>query len=166
MTFIILIILIVIIIPLMVLGLYETSKMADNLIVTKRSYKNFKNNFNKCNLIIIPFNIGKKQYNFLVDTGATKSVINKSFVKDMNVNKSNEKFCGVDGNYIDSESINLILKSNNKEYSENFNVLNLDRLFKNIKDDTNIDIVGILGCKFLEKNAFIIDFENKKTLYK
>lgn len=158
-----LIILIVIVCPLLLISTYKTVKIADNLITVKKTYKRFKKEFDKVGLIISEFEIDKVKYNFLIDTGATKSCIDKSAAK--NIHKVINQACGVDGKYHDVETTNVELKINNKKYFEIFNVMDLKLLINNIKEDSGVDVIGIIGNDFLSKFKFNIDFENNKISF-
>lgn len=161
---VVLLILIVIVCPLLLISTHKTVKIADNLITVNKTYKRFKKEFDKAGLIISEFEIDGEKHNFLIDTGAQNSVIDKRIAKNIN-NKIKSQFCGVDGEYIDNEVADVIFKINGKEYKEIVNVTNLKKLIHNIKHESGVEIAGIIGCDFLSKFNFTIDFKNKKLSF-
>lgn len=161
---VVLLILIVIVCPLLLISTHKTVKIADNLITVNKTYKRFKKEFDKVGLIISEFEIDGEKHKFLIDTGAQNSVIDKKIAKNIN-EKIKSQFCGIDGEYVDNEVADVIFKINNKECKELVNVANLKKLINNIKHESGVEIAGIIGCDFLSKFNFTIDFKNKKLSF-
>ena len=62
-----LIILIVIVCPLLLISTYKTVEIANNLKTVYKANKSFKKSIRNTTLIIMPFKINNKVYNFIID---------------------------------------------------------------------------------------------------
>ena len=65
---------------------------------------------------------------------------------------------GVDGvkRDVTYASINLTYKSRN--YSEDFQVLDIQNAIDQVKSESGVNMIGILGSEFFRKYKYILDF--------
>ena len=121
----------------------------------------FKESIDLTGLPIVTFYQENKKFNFLLDTGANLSVINKGALKIVKYNKlenSNNTVTGIDGKPIPADSISLNLTYNNVNYEEKFQVVDMKEAFKTIKKESGVSLIGILGSEFFQKNKYVLDF--------
>ena len=110
--------------------------------------------------VVVLYNNGNA-YNFIVDTGATNSVLNKNFLDLIKHNKIETEDCtlyGIDGNPISVEYIEVPLYNGKKKFTEDFQVIDVPA-FDKLKETENLEVAGFLGSSFLEKNKMSIDFK-------
>ena len=121
----------------------------------------FKESLDLTDLPIVTFTIGDKKCNFLLDTGASESVINESCLKTypyMTVNGSGT-LTGLDGIKRKTNYVRMDLTYKGKDYSEIFTVTDMDKVFNTIKTETGVTLNGILGNSFMQTYRYIIDFK-------
>lgn len=121
----------------------------------------FKETLDLVELPIITFKNGDKKINFLLDTGASKSTINKSALKELKykvLNKEDTVY-GADGNKTVESFISMDINYKDRIYTDEFQTVNLDKAFSNLKNDFGVNLSGILGNSFFQKYKYIIDFD-------
>ena len=121
----------------------------------------FKESLDLTDLPIVTFNIDNKKCNFLLDTGASESVINKSCLENYPYQevKGTGTLTGLDGIKRQTEYVRMSLTYKNHEYSEIFTVTDMDKVFNHIKTETGVTLNGIIGNSFMQKYRYIIDFK-------
>ena len=112
-------------------------------------------------LPVVDFTNNGKTFNFLVDTGASYSVIDSRILKKIKHIKLKDtgNAYGVEGNIVPVEYAKITLNHEKGEFTDDFQVMKVEA-FDNIKKANKIEIIGILGSSFLEKYGFVIDFNN------
>lgn len=116
---------------------------------------------------IVTFKNGNKYFNFIIDTGATSSLINKSVINEFNADKidGNDVVCGLDPNVeFKSEKFKIQLECDNEKFDVTFGAIDLDATFNSLQEDSGIYVSGILGSDFLERHKYILDY-NKMIIY-
>lgn len=126
----------------------------------------FKEAIDLTGLPIVTFYQNDKKFNFLLDTGANNSVINKSALELLEHNLVNKSttVTGINGKPISAECVSLYLTYGNKNYEETFQAIDMSEAFKVIKEESGVSLVGILGSEFFKRNKYILDF-NKLIAY-
>lgn len=121
----------------------------------------FKESIDLTTLPIVTFKHLEKKINFLLDTGASNSVINESVLTHIDHKPTGlvEDFFGVDGNKSSGEYVTIEIEYNGKTFSDNFKSVNLDKCFGEIKREYGVNLHGILGNSFFQKYKYIIDFD-------
>lgn len=121
----------------------------------------FTDNMGRLNLPIVSLTNNGKSFNFLIDTGATLSVIDNSALKKLDYKKVDVtgSAYGVDGNIISVEYARIELKHDKVTFIDEFQIMRVDA-FENIKESDKIEIVGILGSTFLKRYNFTVDFKD------
>lgn len=138
------------------------------IIISVRKYKinnknkiSFKESMDLTELPIVTFYSKDFKLNLLLDTGSNASYINKSLLPKIDYDPVLGKetdYMGADGNKILCKCCNINIIYKDKEYNEEFNIVDLDNAFSTIKKESGVQIHGILGNKFFEKYKYVIDF--------
>lgn len=121
----------------------------------------FRETLDLTDLPIVTFKHKGKKINFLLDTGASNSVINKSVLEHMDYTNTGkfENIYGIDGTIQDkAQYVNFDIEYKDTNFNEDFQAIDLSKAFGNIKADKGVNLHGILGNSFLSKYRYIIDF--------
>lgn len=120
----------------------------------------FRETMDLCDLPIVTFLNNGNKFNFLLDTGASKSVINTEVLQSMSYKEANisGNVYGLDGKKYETSYVNVFLNYRGREYEEEFQVLDMSAPFGNLKSDFGINIHGILSSSFFEKYRYILDY--------
>lgn len=124
----------------------------------------FKDSVDLLKVPVITFTNNNQQFYFLIDSGASHSIININSIakfKYQEVN-GNSRIYGVDGNRLTATRVVVELKKKNYLFINEFNVLHVGGL-DNIKAKYGVEIAGLIGSDFLKKYEFLVDF--KKLRY-
>ena len=105
-----------------------------------------------------------KEFLFLIDTGSNYCVINKESLPLLDhsiIEGATGEAYGMEGNiiqlsyaYIPLHSVDGIL------FEGNFQVIDMSEAFGQLKENNGVEVVGILGSKFLRRYSFTVDFKN------
>lgn len=146
----------------LLVGIFITVAHFVNL-VRKSNTNNisFRETMDLCEMPIITFMNNDFKLNFILDTGANKSIIDSNIIDRLNVIKLGEKatLYGVDGNPREAEFIKLDIKHEDKYYEDEFQVLDMSVPFGKLKADFGINVHGILSSSFFQKYKYILDFD-------
>lgn len=117
------------------------------------------------NLPIVTLTNNGQTFKFLIDTGATLSVIDSVVLDKLEYLKLDTQgnAYGIDGNIVKVSYARIELTHENTKFTDEFQIMRLDA-FDNLRETDNIDLAGILGSTFLNKYNFTIDF-NKLIIY-
>lgn len=120
----------------------------------------FRETMDLCDLPIVTFLNNGNKFNFLLDTGASKSVINTEVLQSMSYKEANisGNVYGMDGKRYETSYVNVLLNYRGREYEEEFQVLDMSAPFGNLKNDFGINVHGILSSAFFEKYRYILDY--------
>lgn len=112
-------------------------------------------------LPIVTFNSGEKKINFLLDTGSNVSYINSSVIPLLDHEKidKNMETIGIEGNKVNNPFCKMSITYKNRIFEEEFSIASLDNAFNVIKQESGVQIHGILGSKFFEKYKYVLDFK-------
>lgn len=121
----------------------------------------FRETLDLTDIPIVTFKCGEKKLNFLLDTGASDSIINKSVTDDIKHSPTGVRntIYGSDGNKEEVDITSIDITYRDKTYSEEFYVKDLDAAFSNLKSDFGVNLSGVLGSSFFQKYKYIIDFD-------
>lgn len=127
----------------------------------------FKEAMDLAELPIITMYQEEDKYNFLLDTGSNDSFISESTSHRFKgiYGRKEQNIVGVGNDSVTTKCDTLLTY---KDYSFECEFLvsaALNNAFDTIKQDTGVNIHGILGTKFLKKYRYIIDF-NELVAYK
>lgn len=122
----------------------------------------FREAMDLVDLPVITFYNNGKKFNFLLDTGATLSVIDSNILGNFSHKKLDEKgtLCGIEGNRISVSYIKASLEHKGVSYEEDFQTVDMSTVFNQIKSESGITLSGILGSLFFKKYQYVLDFES------
>lgn len=129
---------------------------------SKRVNMSFKEAMDLVELPVVTFLNGDKKLNFLLDTGSNISQINSSILplldykkiegKDMNV-------VGIEGNKaVNTGFCEMTITYKGQEFIGDFCIHDLDDAFAIVKEESGVQIHGILGSLFFQKYKYVFDF--------
>lgn len=121
----------------------------------------FTDNMDRLNLPIVSLTNNGQSFNFLIDTGATLSVIDSNALDKLAYTKveTTGNAYGVDGNIVPVEYARIELNHEKTKFVDEFQIMRVDA-FDNIKESDKIEIVGILGSTFLKRYDFTINYKD------
>jgi len=109
-----------------------------------------------------------KEYNFILDSGATTSLVNSAIIDEL-INKK-----PVDGEdlisglnpAINYKATRYKIEFNiaNEKFNHQFSILNLNDSFGDLFQETGIMVHGLLGSDFFRDKKYILDY-NEHLLY-
>lgn len=129
----------------------------------KTSYDSmsFRETMDLCELPIVTFMNNGKKLNFLLDTGASKSVIHSGALEELiykRTNKSGDIY-GIDGKRMDVSFISMSIGYKGKNYNEEFQSIDMSIPFSNLKTDFGVNLHGILSSTFFQKYRYVLNFD-------
>jgi hypothetical protein len=116
----------------------------------------------KANLPLIPTTIQDKNLCFLLDTGSNHNIIDKavySHFKDISEPIGEYAHFGIEGNQEQSITVKMPFSFEGYTFNPIFSIVNLDKAFSKIKDESGIPIHGLLGNRFFIEHGWILDFD-------
>lgn len=127
-----------------------------------REYISFKESMDLTDLPVITLYNNGKKFNFLLDTGATISVIDSNILDKFNHSKieSTGVLLGMEGNKINVSYVRASLEYKDKTYEEDFQVVDMSASFGEVKAESGVTLSGILGNSFFKKYQYILDFNS------
>lgn len=130
--------------------------------LNKEKYKiSIKESLDLVQLPIITFYEGKVKLNFLLDTGSSHSHITTSVADKLTGTpvEADYSFTSCTGSSTCSKAIDANLSYKGKEFKTTLFInKELDAAFKDIKNESGVQLHGILGSDFLKKHKYILDF--------
>lgn len=158
--YILIIVAIVTFIATIVNGVEDYSKKENNKI--KKESISFKESIDLVGLPIITFTNNRKKLHFLLDTGSDMSYINKSILPHLKYKDIDKEINIVNssGSTMSQGCCELSFKYKKQEFIEEFYKNDLDEAFRAIKEDSGVQLHGILGSRFFTKYKYILDFDN------
>ena len=113
------------------------------------------------NLIFVPITVNGIELNFLLDTGSSQSLINASMLLSLETKMIEDTMfiVGTDGNKISSNLCIMKVGYKDQEFEHNFAIKDLDEAFGVVKQESGVQIHGILGSDFLQKYKYVLDFK-------
>lgn len=150
---------------IVVLMVSAVALIADTIMEVRNrnnSKISFKESMDLTELPVATFNCNRKKLNFLLDTGSNLSYINSSVLPllDHEIIDGESSVIGFEGNEVSTGSCRITVTYKRKRFEEEFNIADLDASFKVIKQESGVQLHGILGSRFFEKYKYIIDFKN------
>jgi predicted aspartyl protease len=131
-------------------------------IKKKNSEISFREAMDLAELPVITFYNGDRKINFLLDTGSNISYLNNSIVSSLVVESTGEEsnIIGIEGNKVNCKICKMIIRRKNQEFEEEFSIADLDKAFRIVKEESGVQIHGILGSRFFEKYKYVLDFKD------
>lgn len=156
---------VVIIIIICVIILIITAAIITGILAgikKKNSEISFREAMDLAELPVITFYNGDRKINFLLDTGSNISYLNKSIVSSLVVESTGEEsnIIGIEGNKVNCKICKMIIRRKNQEFEEEFSIADLDKAFRIVKEESGVQMHGILGSRFFEKYKYVLDFKD------
>lgn len=154
------VVIIICVIILMITAAIITGILAG--IKRKNSEISFREAMDLVELPVITFYNGDRKINFLLDTGSNISYLNKSAVSSLVVEPTGEEsnIIGIEGNKVNCRICKMIIRRKNQEFEEEFSIADLDKAFRIVREESGVQIHGILGSRFFEKYKYVLDFKD------
>ena len=127
--------------------------------IKKGQVMEFKTSFELTGLPIIIFYQGKKRYNFLFDSGSNVSYIDSNTDIQVSTMIGTDSFTSASGMGEQCSVHNVKLYHNDKEFVCPIRKTNLRPAFDDMKQSYGITLSGIIGCDFMHKYSYCIDFK-------
>lgn len=121
----------------------------------------FSKGFTSPNIPIATFYQGKKELNFIIDTGSDDNVISREALEGIEYQKIEHAgtLAGV-GGVFEVEACNISFRYDDDVFTAKFLISDhLKDAFDNIRKAHAIPLHGMLGSTFLLKNKVILDFK-------
>lgn len=154
---IIVIILVIIVMSIVINGIEDYHKQGDDVSMS------FKEAMDLAELPVVTFYNGNVKLNFLLDTGSNRNTINSTVLSSLNYKKINEKdspVIGFNGTASIAEFVEMDFTYKNRSYTSEFQVLDMQEAFSQVKAETGVQIHGILGSLFFQEYEYVLDFES------
>lgn len=121
----------------------------------------FKEIMDLCELPIVTFMNNGKKLNFLLDTGASRSVIHKGALEGLSYEPINivGDIYGMDGKRQEVTYISMSISYKDKEYSDEFQSIDMSEPFSNLKNDYGVNLHGVLSSTFFQKYRYVLNFD-------
>lgn len=121
----------------------------------------FRETMDLCQLPLITFVNNKVKLNFLLDTGASLSIIDSNVLANLNYTKLDKvgDIYGMEGNRQDTSFILMSLNYKGKIYEDEFQVMDMSSPFGNLKADFGVNVHGVLSSTFFQKYQYVLDFK-------
>lgn len=129
----------------------------------KENSVSFRESIYSTNLPIVTFYNKERELNFILDTGANQSVINRHILEKCTFEKSNEfrKVMGIEGvGKIESCLVDMVLTRDGRDFNERFQVSDLSAALNEFKKVYDIEVHGFLGSTFFVKYKCVLDFDS------
>lgn len=144
-------------------------KIINKLFKKPKDTMSFMESMNLVGLPIVTFFQGDNRFNFILDTGSNKSIIDKNILPML---KHSEIIYDKDNSLLGMDGINhnpgvcaISFYYKEKEYFyDGYLVQDMSGVFKSIKEDSGITLHGLLGAQFFNKFKYVLDF-NKLIAY-
>ena len=133
----------------------------DDMRKKNNSKISFKEAMDLVELPVVTFYNGDKKLNFLLDTGSNVSYINSSIIPLLDHEKTDKEMntIGIEGNKVSNQFCKMSVTYKNQVFEEEFSIADLDEAFSVVKQESGVQIHGILGSKFFERYKYVLDFK-------
>lgn len=121
----------------------------------------FKQGFDLTELPVVTLYQGEKKFNFLLDTGSNSSIIDSNCLEQIEHTpiESEVTLFGLEGNIKDVDACQITLSYKDKDYAYYYLVSDMKKPFSQIKQETGVNLHGLLGAKFFNTFKYVLDFD-------
>lgn len=146
---------------ILVLVVVFIANTIDDVRKRNNSKISFKEAMDLVELPVVTFYNGDKKLNFLLDTGSNVSYINSSIIPLLVHEKTDKEMntIGIEGNKVSNQFCKMSVTYKNQVFEEEFSIADLDEAFSVVKQESGVQIHGILGSKFFERYKYVLDFK-------
>lgn len=148
-------------VAILVLVVAFIANTIDDMRKRNNSKISFKEAMDLVELPVVTFYNGDKKLNFLLDTGSNVSYINSSIIPLLDHEKTDKEMntIGIEGNKVSNQFCKMSVTYKNQVFEEEFSIADLDEAFSVVKQESGVQIHGILGSKFFERYKYVLDFK-------
>ena len=146
---------------ILVLVIVFITNTIDDIRKRNNSKISFKEAMDLVELPVVTFYNGNTKLNFLLDTGSNVSYINSSIIPLLVHEKTDKEMntIGIEGNKVSNQFCKMSVTYKNQVFEEEFSIADLDEAFGVVKQESGVQIHGILGSKFFERYKYVLDFK-------
>ena len=146
---------------ILVLAIAFIANTIDDIRKRNNSKISFKEAMDLVELPVVTFYNGNTKLNFLLDTGSNVSYINSSIIPLLVHEKTDKEMntIGIEGNKVSNQFCKMSVTYKNQVFEEEFSIADLDEAFGIVKQESGVQIHGILGSKFFERYKYVLDFK-------
>lgn len=146
---------------ILVLVIAFIANTIDDIRKRNNSKISFKEAMDLVELPVVTFYNGDTKLNFLLDTGSNVSYINSSIIPLLVHEKTDKEMntIGIEGNKVSNQFCKMSVTYKNQVFEEEFSIADLDGAFGVVKQESGVQIHGILGSKFFERYKYVLDFK-------
>ena len=116
----------------------------------------------KSNLPLIPVDIQDKSLCLLLDTGSNINMIDTAvyeYFKDTAELAGEFTHFGIEGNSEQAITVKMPFLFEGHSFAPIFSVVNLDKAFSKVREESDIPLHGLLGNKFFVERGWVLDFD-------
>ena len=148
-------------VAILVLAIAFIANTIDDIRKRNNSKISFKEAMDLVELPVVTFYNGDTKLNFLLDTGSNVSYINSSIIPLLVHEKTDKEMntIGIEGNKVSNQFCKMSVAYKNQVFEEEFSIADLDEAFGVVKQESGVQIHGILGSKFFERYKYVLDFK-------
>lgn len=136
-------------------------KIINKILGKPKDTMSFMESMNLVDLPVVTFFQDNNKFNFLLDTGSSNSIINKSILPNLNykvIKENASTLMGMDGIKHDVDTCEITVFYKEREYTSEYLIQDMTNPFESIKQASGVTIHGILGSKFFNRFKYILDF--------
>ena len=150
-----------IVVVILVLAIAFIANIINDIRKRNNSKISFKEAMDLVELPVITLYNGDTKLNFLLDTGSNASYINSSIIPLLVHEKTDKEMdtIGIEGNKVSNQFCKMSVTYKNQVFEEEFSIADLDEAFGVVKQESGVQIHGILGSKFFERYKYVLDFK-------
>lgn len=122
----------------------------------------FRETLDLTGLPIVTFRQGDRKFNFILDTGAQNSLIDRNVLKEMKYTKLDGTTTGygIDGITHTLDLVEVSLTYKGKTYDDTFRVLDMAASLGSLKRDYGVTVHGLLSSSFLERYRYVLSYND------
>ena len=134
---------------------------AEDIKEVNKKRMSFKEALDLAEVPIVTFLNNGIKLNFLLDTGSSWSIINESVLPSLVTEKLDAvmNIVAADGNKVPSKFCKMNVSYKDQEFENDFAIKDLDEAFGVVKQESGVQIHGILGSDFFQKYKYVLDFK-------
>lgn len=149
-------------IALIIIAIITITIIVRRHIVKGNSTVSFAEAMDLVDLPIITVQNNNTKINLLLDTGSNSSYISPSILESLEYEKHkiSNTTVGFGGGLNHTDGCVMKIKYKKSSFWDDFIIMQSDDVFSAIKQQSGVQIHGILGSRFFERYKYVIDFKN------
>lgn len=146
---------------IIVLAAGYTVNLCEDRIKRNNRKMSFRESMDLADMPVVTFYQGNKKFNFLLDTGSNYSHISKEAAKEIQgeLIGAQAKVSGI-GEGMTSSVCRTTISYKGANYDIDLCITDhLTNAFVAIKNETGVQVHGLIGNQFFQKHKYVLDFE-------